>query len=98
MLQRAGGPERLLRLPVPVELEVLRKHGALAEVDADQVAQVPDADVDRVEPRARELADDDLEDRPVADREQRLGQDRGVGPQAHAEPACEDDGSHRRAG
>ena len=95
--QGSGRAERLLRLPVPVELERIRDDRALAEVDADQVAEVADAEVGLGEPGGRELAQDDLEDRPVADGEEGLRQDRRVGPEPHSEAPGEDDRSHPSA-
>ena len=71
--RRAGGPQRLV-LPVVDELDVLGHRGALGEIGADQLAEVADAEVDPVEAGGRELADDQLEDRPLADRDQRLRQ------------------------
>jgi hypothetical protein len=61
-------------------------------VDPDQVPEMSHAEVRLAEPAGRELAQDDLEDRPVADRPRRLGEDRGEGPEPHPEPGGEHDG------
>ena len=87
--KRAGRAERLV-LPVPAQLELVRQACRLGEVDLDQLAQMADAEVDRVDARGVQTAEDVLEDRPVADRDERLGQDRRVRPQAHAEAPRQD--------
>ena len=70
----------------------------LREVGLDQLAQMADADVDALRAAARQPAEDQLQDRAVADRHQRLGQDRRVRPQPRAEPTGQDGGSHRPPG
>jgi hypothetical protein len=60
-----------------------------------QVAEVTDAEVRFRDARGSQLAHDQLENRPLAGRDERLGQDRGVRTQPHAGAAGEDDRSHR---
>ena len=43
----------------------------------------------------RERGERPIEDRPAADRQQRLGSGERIGPEAGAEPGGEDDGVHR---
>ena len=67
---------------------------AAVEDRPNQVREVADAEADVDDPRFLELADDDLEDRLLAHRHQRLGQDRGVRGQTRAAPAGQHDRLH----
>ena len=66
---------------------------AAADLEAE-LAEVSDAEVDLADARAVELPQDQLQDRAIPYRHQGLRQDRGVGPQAHAETARQHDGPH----
>ena len=73
----------------------LGQRRGLREVDLDQLAEVARRTGRPAStPAARELAQDVLEDRPVADRHERLGQDVVYGRSRVPEPAGEDHGSH----
>jgi hypothetical protein len=52
---------------------------SVGQVDQDELAEVVDAQVDVVDPRSHERADDVFEHRPVADGHQWLGDHRRVG-------------------
>ena len=87
----AGSAERLLLADVgDVDVAVL----AAVEDRLDQVREVADAEVHVDDARVLELADDDLEDRLVADRHQRLRQHRGVRREPRAAAAGQDDRLH----
>ena len=58
-------------------------------------ARWPTASVTSSNPASRKLPQDDLQDRAVADRHERLGQHRRVGRQPRAAPAGEHDGAPR---
>ena len=91
--QCPGCPERLL-LPVPAQLEIGRQSLGLREVDLDQLSEVSDAQVDLPHAGSVQPEKDVLEDRPVADRHERLGQDRRVRAQPHAEAPRQDHSPH----
>src|SRR5436305_9460279 len=91
--QRARGALRLV-LPVPVELKAVGEDPLLREVQLDELAEVADAEVDLLYARVRQAAHDVLEDRAVADRHERLGDDRRVGAQPRSEASGQDHGSH----
>lgn len=55
----------------------------MVEVGLDQRAEIADGDDDFCDAGGAQLVQDDLQDRPVADGHQRLGQDRRVGAQPH---------------
>jgi len=67
--QRAGRAERLGLVQVLDRHSMVR---AVAEHGFDQVAQVADRERQVREPVGRELPDDNVEDRPIADRHERL--------------------------
>ena len=89
---RPGGAERRLLARVA---DANAEARAVAEVGHEQLGEVPDREGDLVEAVVAELPDHDVEDRPVADRHERLGEDGGVGGEARAEAAGEDDRLHR---
>src|SRR5436309_7031703 len=66
---------------------------AVAEERPDQVSLMVHGHGDVVEAVSRELADDDFQDRVVADGHQEFGQDDRVGAQARASSARQDDGA-----
>jgi hypothetical protein len=77
--ERSSGALRFL-LPVERELDAPGQH-RLAEICLDQRTEMaPQADVDARHARGRELPDDVLDDRSVADRYQRLRQHHRVRP------------------
>jgi hypothetical protein len=84
--------ERLLLAEV-VDRDAVR--GTVAEKRLDQLGEVPCSDRDAVEPVVAQLADDDVEHRPVPDRHQRLRQDGRVRLQARTEAAGEHNGAAR---
>ena len=88
--QRADGAERFVLAEVvdrdPVAL-------AVAEEGLDQLGQVAGRHRDALEAVRLQLAHDDVEHRPVADRHQRLRQHRRVGAQAGALAARQDHGA-----
>ena len=90
MRERANCAERLVLAEV-VDREAVVL--AVAEEDLDQLGEVTGRDRHALESVVPQLAHDDVEDRAVADRHQRLREDGGVRAQAHALPACEDDGT-----
>jgi hypothetical protein len=79
----AGGAERLV-LPVEGQPD-LGRDVRVGQIDEDQLPEVVDAQVDVVDPRSHERADDVREHRPVADRHQRLGDHGRVGAQSRAQ-------------
>ena len=85
--QRAGRAERF-GFPVIREPNVVRQVG-VREVDADELPKVTDTQVDVVNTRPVQRLDDVLENRPVADRHQRLRNHRRVRAQARAEPSSQ---------
>ena len=63
----------------------------------DEVGEVPDAQRDVSKTRLAQALDDDLEDRLLADRQERLGQDGGVRCHPRPAPAAQDHGLHATA-
>ena len=76
------------------ELDLDAVVAAVVEHGLDQVREIPDAEGDVGDPTGRELADDELENRAVADRHQRLRQHRRVGSEPRALSAREDNRLH----
>ena len=88
-VEQAQGADRAERLLLAVVVDRDPVALAVAEEGLDQLGQVAGDDRQPLEAVRAELAHDHVEDRPVADRHQRLRQDRRVGPQAHPEAAGE---------
>src|SRR5205823_12545339 len=93
--ERAGGAGRLLLLH-EVDLRQPAQGAVLGDEGVEVGAHVAEREGDVVEPGPGELADDDLQDRHLADRQQRLGDDAGERGQPAAAAAREDDRPHTR--
>ena len=91
IVQQPQRPERAQRLRLE---RVAQRHAelfAVAEIGSDQIPHVIDGQSGDVEPRLRQPANGNLDDRRVADRHQGLGQDHGEGPQPRSLAAREND-------
>ena len=68
----------------------------VGEVPLDEVGQVSSEDGHVVDPVRLELPEQDLEDRHIPDRHQRLGEARGERPERGRLATGQNDGSHHR--
>ena len=95
VVDRAEGTRGAQRLSLPMEgeLKVRRKVG-ICEVHEDELAEVADAQVDPVDPALAQRADEMLEHRPVADRDQGLRYHRGVRTQPRPQTSRKYDRPH----
>ena len=93
--ERADGSQGLIFPKVVDRHSVARP---VAEERFDQLGEVSGGDRDALESCRRELADHDIEDRPVADRHQRLWEHSGVWPQPGSQTAREYHGASHRGG
>ena len=91
--QRPGRPEGLV-LPVVRELHALGQVVRVGEVRLDERAEVAHAQVHAPAAVARQLGEDQMQDRPVTDRHERFRQHERVRPQPRAHSAGEDHGTH----
>ena len=88
-LERRSGAERFVLVHVlDRDVPVL----TVVEDRLDEMREVADAERDVLDPTGLELVDHELEDRPLADRHQRLRKHRGVRREARAAAAREHDG------
>ena len=92
-LERPRRPQRLVLVDIA---DVHAEAGAVAEVVGDHRGLVVGGDVEVADAGLLELVDDQLQQRPVAHRQHRLGQVGGQRAQAGAESARHHHGRHRR--
>src|SRR5690606_29216293 len=86
--QRTDGAERLVLKDI---LNLKTQARAVSKEGADQLAKMTDAKRDAAEAMIAQVAEDDFQDRPIANRHQRFRQHRRVRAQAHALAAAQDD-------
>jgi len=87
--ERAGGPQRRIFLDVR---DRRLRIGAGVEDRANEVGEVAHAERDVEEPLILQLVDEDLEDRALPDRHERLREDGRVRREPGTAAACQDHG------